>query len=184
MGCRCDLPWLPKVDEAYIAEMIGGRWRPAWEEAKQNPDFTGTFGTEIITAIEDAAVHIVKDMEPVIADTATFTMIHNDLNPGNVLVHDNREVYFIDWEEARYGSLFMDIPLRCGNRKQAEDYRGYLGFFGCEIPQARFAKLYSIASRYLGLRFMGWNLREWQHNEQARHGLIKYMEMVTYPLFG
>ncbi|CAH1215514.1 hypothetical protein PAECIP111892_04104 [Paenibacillus auburnensis] len=183
LGCTCDLPWLPKVDEDYIAKSINEWWRPSWERAKENPVFAETFGTEIISRIEDIAGRIVEDMAPVIHDESTYTMIHNDLNPGNVLVKGNDEVYFIDWEEARYGSLFMDIPMRCGTLQQAEDYRRYLGFFGCDIPDQHFAKLFPIASRYLGLRFMGWNLGVWQQNEQAKSGLIKYMDMVTHPLF-
>jgi hypothetical protein len=183
LGCKCDLPWLPQVDEAYLAKGINEWWRPSWERAKDNPVFAETFGTEIVTKIEDIASRIVEDMAPVIQDASTYTMIHNDLNPGNVLVHNNEEVYFIDWEEARYGSLFMDIPMRCGSLQQAEDYRRYLSLFGCDIPEQQFARLFPVASRYLGLRFMCWNLGVWQENEQARNGLIKYMEMVTYPLF-
>ncbi|MNC08276.1 Phosphotransferase enzyme family protein [compost metagenome] len=183
MGCKCDLPWLPKVDEAYIAEMISEQWRPSWEYAKGNPAFAGTFGNGIISSIEDIAGRIVEDMAPVIHDESTYTMIHNDLNPGNVLVKGNDEVYFIDWEEARYGSLFMDIPMRCGSLQQAEDYRRYLGSLGCCIPDQDFTGLFSVASRYLGLRFMCWNLGVWQQNEQARNGLVKYMEMVTRPIF-
>jgi hypothetical protein len=183
MGCKCDLPWLPQVDEAYIAKCINEWWRPSWECAKESRVFAETFGTEIISKIEDIAGRIEEDMAPVIHDASTYTMIHNDLNPGNVLVHNNEEIYFIDWEEAQYGSLFMDIPMRCGSLQQAEDYRKYLGFFGCDIPEQHFAKLFPVASRYLGLRFMCWNLGVWQQNEQARSGLIKYMEMVTYPLY-
>ncbi|MNY75567.1 hypothetical protein D3C86_2148790 [compost metagenome] len=73
--------------------------------------------------------------------------------------------------------------MRCGSLQQAEDYRRYLGSLGCCIPDQDFTGLFSVASRYLGLRFMCWNLGEWQKNEQARNGLVKYMEMVTRPIF-
>lgn len=183
MGCINDLPWLPKVDEAYIAGMINDYWSVSWEYAKGNPAFAGTFGVDVISAIEAAAGSIVHEMAPVIQDASTYTMIHNDLNPGNVLVHNNEDVYFIDWEEARYGSLFMDIPMRCGSLQQAQAYRACLGNIGLDIPEPHFAKLFTVASRYQGLRFMCWNLGVWEHNEQAKTDLIKYMKMVTQPLF-
>ncbi|WP_042197643.1 phosphotransferase [Paenibacillus camerounensis] len=183
LGCICDLPWLPRVDEAYLAEVINTSWRISWEHARQNAAFTDTFGRETLSAIEEIAGRIVEDMMPVVCAAHTFTMIHNDLNPGNVLVKDNRDVYFIDWEEARYGSLFMDIPMRCGTLQQAEEYRRYLGVLGCDIPQQEFAGLFRTASRYLGLRFMCWNLGVWQENGQARADLVKYMRMVTDPLY-
>ncbi|WP_054938922.1 phosphotransferase [Paenibacillus ihuae] len=183
LGCTCEMPWLPKVDEDYIAKCINEWWRPSWERAKENPVFAETFGTEIISRIEDIAGRIVEDMAPVIHDESTYTMIHNDLNPGNILVKGNDEVYFIDWEEARYGSLFMDIPMRCRNLQQAGDYRRYLESLGCGIADQHFTERFAVASRYLGLRFMCWNLGVWQQNEQARNGLLRYMEMVTRPLF-
>lgn len=183
LGCRGDLPWLPKIDEPYVSRMVEEQWRFSWTHAKDNPAFALTFGADVISEIEKAAGSIVRQLAPVIHDAGTYTMIHNDLNPGNVLVHNNEDVYFIDWEEARYGSLFMDIPMRCVTLEQARAYRTYLGNLGLYIPESRFAELFSIASRYLGLRFMCWNLGVWEHNDQAKTDLLKYMKMVTQPLF-
>lgn len=183
LGCRKDVPWLPVADGKQVAAAIEDWWRPSWEAALANPAFLRTFGAERIAEIEEKAQGIVSAMAPVINDTGTYTLIHNDLNPGNVLVHNNEDVYFIDWEEARYGSLFLDIPMRCGSLQQAWAYRTYLGICGTEIPEAKFARLFPVASRYLGLRYMCWNLGVWEHNEQARTDLMKYMKMVTNPLF-
>lgn len=184
LGCRCDLPWLPQVNEAYLSEVIHTSWSVSWKYARQNPAFAEAFGPETLSAIEGIAGRVVQDMIPVIHDTDTYTMIHNDLNPGNVLVKDDAEICYIDWEEARYGSLFLDIPMRCGTLQQAEDYRRHLGRLGCEIPQQHYAMLFRAASRFLGLRFMCWNLGVWQQNGQARADLAKYMKMVTAPLYG
>ncbi|UQZ34984.1 hypothetical protein C2I18_16520 [Paenibacillus sp. PK3_47] len=183
LGCREEVPWLPVVDEDQIAVAVGHWWKPAWKAAKSHPDFAGTFGAERLAEIESVAEGIVSAMVPVIEDTATYTMIHNDLNPGNVLVHNNEEVYFIDWEEACYGSLFLDIPMRCSSVRQAFAYKKYLNNYGLEIPDAKFAELFAVASRYLGLRYMCWNLGVWEHNERAKADLCKYMDMVTRPLF-
>ncbi|AIQ45197.1 hypothetical protein R70723_04270 [Paenibacillus sp. FSL R7-0273] len=183
LGCRCDLPWLPQVSEAYIAEILNTNWRPSWDSARQNPAFAEAFGLQTLENIEEIAGRIAEDMIPVIYAADTFTMVHNDLNPGNVLVHNNDKIRFIDWEEARYGSLFMDIPMRCRTLEQAEEYRRCLAVLGCDIPQQEYAGLFRAASRYLGLRFMCWNLGVWQANEQARADLVNYMRMVTDPLY-
>ncbi|MCQ6561233.1 phosphotransferase [Paenibacillus mendelii] len=178
MGNQTALPWLSRVDQAHISKMLNERWRPSWEAAKENKAFIEEYGVHLIAEIEDAAHHIVHDIGVVIQDESTYTLIHNDLNPGNVLVHHNEDVYFIDWEEARYGSLFFDIPLRCSSLKLANEYRDQLGI---EIPQSRYEPLFSIASRYLGLRYMSWNLGAWQHNQQAKDDLKRYIEMVVSP---
>ncbi|UVI29447.1 phosphotransferase family protein [Paenibacillus spongiae] len=183
IGKEAALPWLPRVDQAHISEMLNTRWKPSWEAAKDNQAFIEEFGAYTVSAIEETAHHIVKDIEAVIQDERTYTLIHNDLNPGNVLVHRNEEVYFIDWEEARYGSLFFDIPLRCSSLKLANDYRDLLCSLGIEIPQTRYEQLFAIASRYLGIRYMSWNLSAWQHNQQAKNDLKKYIGMVIDPLF-
>lgn len=183
MGFKEELSWVPSVDRTHIIEMINRRWKPSWEAPKENTAFIEEFGSHIISKIEDVANSIVNEISAVIDEESTHTLIHNDLNPGNVLVHNNEDVYFIDWEEARYGSLFFDIPLRCSNLKQIRDYRDFLGPLGIEIPQARFEELFSIASRYLGVRYMSWNLSVWHHNQQAKDGLKKYIGMVTNPLF-
>ncbi|MGE7094481.1 phosphotransferase [Lysinibacillus sp. NPDC048646] len=48
-------------------------------------------------------------MEVILNDESSHTFIHNDPNPGNVLVHNNDDIFFIDWHEARYELLFLDI---------------------------------------------------------------------------
>lgn len=95
------------------------------------------------------------------------------------MVHNNTDVFFIDWKEARYGSLFLDIPLRFHTSEQIEEYRELLDAKGIEIPDRHFNQLYCIASRYLGLRYMSWNLGAWTSNSHAKEGLKKYLDMVV-----
>ncbi len=47
------------------------------------------------------------------------------------------------------------------------------------IPDHRFYQLYEIASRYLGLRYMSWNLGAWTSNQHAEDDLRKYIDMVV-----
>lgn len=112
--------------------MIYGRWKPAWEEAKNNEQFIETFG-EYIPEVEAISNSITSDIEVVLNDESSPTLIHNDLNSGNVFVHNNDDVFFIDWEEARYGSFFLDIPLRFEFNK-AREYREVLASLGLEPP--------------------------------------------------
>ncbi|PIH58605.1 phosphotransferase family protein [Paenibacillus sp. LK1] len=183
MGLKKEMPWIPTVDRNHIIGMMENRWRPSWNAAIENPAFIAEFGLPIISEIEALASTIVDDLEVLIRDEHMHTMIHNDLNPGNVLVHNNEDVYFIDWEEARYGSLFFDIPLRCSHMRQVDIYREALSSHGYDIPQDQFEKYFSRASRYLGIRYMSWNLGVWEQHSYAKDDLKKYMKMVTQPLF-
>lgn len=176
-GSRGELSWLPFANYDHIKQMIYGRWKPVWEEAKHNEQFMETFG-QYIPEVEAVSGSIVNDIEVVLNDERSHTLIHNDLNPGNVLVHNNDDVFFIDWEEARYGSFFLDIPLRF-EWKQARAYQDVLASLGLETPADRFEQLYAVASRYLGLRFMTWNLGAWTNNSSAKEGLQKYLNMAT-----
>lgn len=183
MGSKKELPWIPTVDRNHIIDMMENRWRPSWNTAIESPAFIEEFGLPIISDIEAVASSIVDDLEVLIKDEHMHTMLHNDLNPGNVLVHNNENVYFIDWEEARYGSLFFDIPLRCSHLKQVVIYREALSSHGYDIPQEQFEKYFSLASRYLGIRYMSWSLGIWEQHSHAKDDLKKYMKMVTQPLF-
>lgn len=177
-GQRKELSWLPEVDSFHIEKMLYERWKPQWQAAKGNEQFRATFG-EYIPLVEAVANTISEDIQYVIKDDSSQTLIHNDLNPGNVLVHNNTDVFFIDWEEARYGSLFLDIPLRCGTSEQIEEYRGLLAANTMEFADNHFNQMYTIASRYLGLRYMSWNLGAWTNNSHAKDDLKKYLDMVV-----
>lgn len=136
-----------------------------------------TFGT-YFSEIDAVSGKIVDELEAVWKDETTHTLIHNDLNPGNVLVHNNDDVMFIDWEEARFGSLFLDIPMRV-DRSQAGEYREVLASLGWELPADTFEQRYRAASRYLGLRYMTWSLGAWLKDPGNEAGLRRYLDMVV-----
>ncbi|MFC7680150.1 phosphotransferase [Paenibacillus sp. GCM10028914] len=177
-GHENDLTWLPRVDRDHIEAMINIRWKPQWQAAIKNEQFLDIFG-DYIPSVEAAAATIFQDIVDVMIDENSYTLIHNDLNPGNVLVHNNSDVFFIDWEDARYGSLFFDIPLRCSTPEQIESYRVLLAARGLEFSDHRFYHLYTTAARYLGLRYMSWNLGTWASDSKAKEDLRKYLNMVV-----
>ncbi|WP_187355497.1 aminoglycoside phosphotransferase family protein [Paenibacillus tengchongensis] len=176
-GLHSELAWLPVVDRKHMEEVVERRWRPFWEEAKRNEAFIGAYGS-YIPEIDAAARSIVDDMQPVVNEVSSHTLIHNDLNPGNVLVHSNQEVMFIDWEEARYGPLFLDIPMRL-NPEQADEYRDVLGSHGIVLPAERFRLMYATAARYLGIRYMTWCLGAWTRDAYAKNMLERYLQMAA-----
>ena len=96
---------------------------------------------------------IVEDMTSLLKDAQTQTLIHTDINPSNVLVQDGKP-YFIDWQTAMWGPLYLDLPHHHCTLAQAELYRRALAARGSTIPVDRFAEQYRVAARYIGLRYM------------------------------
>ncbi|SEU01846.1 phosphotransferase [Paenibacillus sp. NFR01] len=185
LGCLQDLPWLPKADLTYIAGTVEQGWREAWEAAHREPDFAGRmtrYGEETLARVEDAAEGIAAEMAACLAAVDTYTMIHHSLNPEGVLTDDQGEVYFADWEDARYGSLFLDLPLHCSGLKDALAYRNYLSVFGFEIPEERFIALYGAATRYAGLRLLGEHLGRGRQDAYTEANVFRALQMVLRPV--
>lgn len=145
-GLRKELSWLPEVDSLHIEKIIYERWKPQWLAAKENEQFIDVFG-EYIPLVEAVANTIIEDIDCVINDEKSHTLIHND--------------------------------LRCCTAEQIEEYRELLAAKSIEFPNEYFNQMYAIASRYLGLRSMSWNLGAWTSNSQAKDDLKKYLDMVV-----
>ncbi|MBP1993024.1 phosphotransferase family protein [Paenibacillus eucommiae] len=177
-GLKDDLAWLPVADRVYIIKMLDERWKPFWDKALENEQFLETFAA-YIPEIKAVAALIIDDMEIVINDESSHTLIHTDMHPGNVLVGSNDDLYFIDWEEAHYGSFYFDIPLRFNTYEKAEKYRQELVLQGIEIQQNYFAERYKVASRYIGLRYMAWTLGSWENNHHSLESLQSYINMIV-----
>jgi aminoglycoside/choline kinase family phosphotransferase len=172
------LAWLPKVDRGYLEEMLFQRtWRPAWEQALANPGFVETF-RGAIPRIEVAAATIVDDMTSLLGDAQAQTLIHADINPSNVLVQQGTP-YFIDWQTAMWGPLYLDLPHHHCTLTQAELYRSALAARGYAIPPDQFAAHYRVAARYIGLRYMWWTLEYWLSDPTQTAWVQHYIGLVT-----
>jgi|GEM_PF-833767 len=172
------LAWLPKLDHGYLAEMLFQRtWRPAWEQALTNPAFVETFGSAI-PRVEAAAATIVEDMTSLLDDVQAQTLIHADINPSNVLVQQGIP-YFIDWQTAVWGPLYLDLPHHHCTLAQAEHYRRALAAHGYAIPPDAFAAHYRVAARYIGLRYMWWTLEYWLSDPTQTAWVQHYIGLVT-----
>jgi len=172
------LAWVPRADRAYIVDAIMETyWQPAWSRALADPAFARQFAP-YIAAVEDAAVRIADEMEALDRDEAGRTLIHGDINPSNVLLHAGVP-YFIDWQAARYGSFYLDLPHHLHTRELAESYRTARATLGDAIPAAEFAARFRVAARYIGLRYMWWTLAEWQDDHTATAWVYHYLTMVV-----
>src|SRR5262245_44388762 len=154
------LAWLPKVDHTYLEDMLFQRaWRPAWERTLTSRAFVETFSSAI-PRVEAAAATIVEDMAGLLQDAQAQTLIHTDINPSNVLVQEGTP-YCYDWQTARWGRFYLDLPHHHCTLAQAELYRRVLAARGYIIPSDAFAAQYRVAARYIGLRYMWWTLEYW-----------------------
>ncbi|MDQ2744863.1 MAG: aminoglycoside phosphotransferase family protein [Chloroflexota bacterium] len=152
-GRADDLAWLPRADRAYIAGAIMETYgQPAWSQALADPAFERQFAP-YIAAVEDAAARIADEMDALDHNDAARTLIHGDINPSNVLLHAGMP-YFIDWQAARYGSFYLDLPHQLHTRDLAESYRAARAALGDEIPADEFGACLRVAAQYIGLRYM------------------------------
>jgi len=172
------LGWLPFADRRYIEVILKERWKPYWDKALMNSEFVDSFKT-YIPEIEVISSKIIDDMERVLMDESSHTLIHTDLHPGNVLAQNTNKVYMIDWDEAHYGSFYLDIPIQFGMPEEAEVYWGKLFNNGIEIPHKVYMERFRIASRYTGLRYMAWTLGAWADDHNNTEYLYRYLNMVV-----
>ena len=160
-GHEADLPWLPRADRAYYARMIEQvAWRPHWEQAIADPAFRAAFAAEL-PRVAAAAAHIVDEMAALAAEGDALTLVHTDINPSNVLWHDDA-VYFVDWQVAHYGPAYLDVPHHFPTPALAEHYRAALAVQGIVIPPAAFHARWRTAARYTALRYMWWTFDAWR----------------------
>jgi hypothetical protein len=71
-----------------------------------------------------------------------------------VLVQEGKS-YFIDWQTAMWGPLYLDLPHHHCTLAQAELYRRALAARGDAIPSDAFAARYRVAARYIGYAICG-----------------------------
>ncbi len=67
---------------------------------------------------------------------------------------------FIDWEQAAYGTLYLDLP-NYFLVETALAYRDALAAHGHAIPVPEFLERYHEVGRYMGLRYLGAALALW-----------------------
>jgi thiamine kinase-like enzyme len=176
LGRSPELAWLPRTDRAYFADVIERWWRPHWLKAWEDRDFRNDFGP-FMAPVEEAAERLVGERVALADQGEALTLIHGDINPSNVLVHDGRP-YYIDWQVAQYGLLYLDLPHHFCTLRQAEHYRRALAERGVEIPASEFVARYRAAARCIGFRYMWWTLENWQADHRETAWVMHYIHLV------
>ena len=171
-GGRCVPNTALVLDVLRRVEAAGATWAPrargiddGYEVLSWLDGDTPTDATEIDL---DALVRMVRELHDLTAPLAAGfvdgaeCLIHDDLQPRNVVVRDGRPVGLIDWEQARPGRRIEDVadlcwsfvepvpgsdPVEIGRR-----WRGVLDTYGLDDPADRAAIVPTALARMAGVR--------------------------------
>lgn len=158
-----ELSWLPKVDWNFLNKSLDKWWRGPWHKAMQIPEFRRTFASHI-PRVESAAEKMLVEVASLNQDFRNLTLIHNDLCPANVLITPEKQVYFLDWQEARYGSFYMDLPPHMPTFESTAPYRRALVREGVSVSLTEFKDKYRVACHYVGFANLWSALSAWKRN--------------------
>lgn len=172
LGRRDNLLWLPPADPTFFAErIIDACWRRAWRYVLSGEGYIDWYGrwheprapdpfwqqfAEYDRPLEEAAARFLRDMTTLWQQGDILTLLHADFHSDNVRADDGR-IYVIDWEQACYGPLYIDLP-NYFTREESLLYRDALAVLGCDIPADTFLAHYDAASRYIGFKYFGFGV--------------------------
>ena len=177
LGRRDELAWLPLTSRAYFYGMIERQFfRPNWERAKADPTFVARFGDHI-DEVDHVATHIVDDMVAIHDEENSLTLVHTDVNPGNVRLLGGKP-YVIDWGTAHYGAFYIDIPHHFDTVERALIHHAALARRGIAIPEREYVERFRVAARYTGLRYIWWTLDGWQTDRSLDTWVGHYLRMI------
>jgi hypothetical protein len=160
--------WLPQAGEDYLGRLWLRAWREQWETNLAQPDFAAEFGP-YTSRLEAAMERFMDTLKALAAEGTTLTLLNVDLIHDHIRLWQG-EACFIDWEQAAYGTLYLDLPNHF-TVETALVYRDALARRGYEIPEVEFLEHYHEIGRYMGLRYLGYSLWVWaQGEEQRRQG--------------
>ncbi len=158
-GRRDGLGWLPPADHAYMENVILADWRAQLQQAMRYPAFVAEYDA-LVPEMERAATSFLADMDALWADDDVLTLIHADMQDAHVIPHTGH-AYVVDWGQARYGSLYLDLP-NYFTPDEALLYRDALAERGHAIPTDLFLQRYHQATRYPGFKYIGFVLHTWR----------------------
>jgi hypothetical protein len=193
---RQELSWLPRADaDFYAGWLIHNCWRDPWQRVLSNDDpFTDAFGNQWPAAepgadfaaefagysqpLEEAAARFLDAMTFLWNEGDSLTILHGDFHDDHVRTLNGRE-YIIDWGDARFGSLYVDLP-NYFSRQDALLYRDALAELGHDIPAEQFLARYDAVRPYPGFKYFGIGLWNWRYGNplhQAKH-VYHFMKMI------
>ncbi|MGN6701229.1 MAG: phosphotransferase [Thermomicrobiales bacterium] len=195
LGRGADLAWLPRADPAFFADRLIDRcWRKPWRHAltgagyrtwggsyqapvAPDPTFQATFASDT-AVLEDAAARFLQAMTALWERGDALALIHADFHGEHVRAHNGR-ASIIDWGQAHYGPLYVDLP-NYFSREEALLYRDALAELGHDIPRDEFLAGYDDADPYPGFKYFGIGLWQWRTGNppQQRASVQYWIDMV------
>jgi len=170
LGRAPELTWLPRADHAYVEGYILADYRAQLARAKGRPTFAAQLG-EVARQMEEAIAPFLAAMDWLWREEGSLTLIHADMMDDHILVHDGRP-YIIDWDQARYGSFYLDLP-NYFTPDGVLSYRNALAELGLDIPAEEFMRRYREAGRYAGFKYIGFLLSLWSAGQlDSLHGSL------------
>jgi aminoglycoside phosphotransferase (APT) family kinase protein len=157
---RCP-DWLPRVEANPRQELYLDAWSREWAKNMANDeDFAATYGHHT-DALHSSQSHLLGVIDDLCAEGSLCTLINSDLTPAHIRVGPDGGAVFIDWEQACYGPLFIDL-VNYFTAETGGVYRQALADMGVQVEEQRFAELFSECGRWMGLRYLEVGLWAWQ----------------------
>ncbi len=198
LGRDAVLRWLPRADPTFLADwLIDACWRRGWQSVlagqghidaygrhfgppKPGADFAAEFAA-YTQPLEDAAARFLRAMTALWTAGDALTLIHGDLHGEHIRTQGQR-AYVIDWGQARYGPLYLDLP-NSFSRTDAPRYREALAALGHTIPPDVFLARYDAARAYVGFKYFGIGLWQWCYGDppHRRRPVQYWIDLALQP---
>ncbi len=112
--------------------------------------------------LDDLLSRLLTFLHQLNIDDTSLTLINTDLIPNDIRSIDGHPV-FIDWDQAAFGSFYLDLPNYFSVEK-ALCYRDALAQLGLDIHSALFMERFHEIGRYMGLRYLEVGLQAWRRH--------------------
>jgi hypothetical protein len=163
---RCRPPaWLPHTARDFHDQLWLRAWREKWRANLAQPAFAAEFG-RYTQRLQAADEQLLRDLAALTAEATSLTLLNVDLIPDHIRLWRGRAC-FIDWEQSSYGTLYLDLP-NAFNVETALAYRDALARHGHAIPETEFFERFHAVSPYMGLRYLGYSLWQWEQGGAER----------------
>jgi aminoglycoside phosphotransferase (APT) family kinase protein len=161
------IDWLPKAADDFPGRLWLQEWHVQWAANMAQPEFADEFG-QYGPALAAADERLLRDLDALANEGSSLTVLNVDLIPDHIRLWQG-SVRFIDWEQAAYGPLYLDLP-NAFNVETVLAYHDALARHGHAIPVMDFLERFHAISPYMGLRYLGFSLWQWAQGgaERAR----------------
>ena len=158
LGRRPD--WLPALPSSRpLKAVFAEEWIDLFAELMaSNATFRATYGAQA-GELEASWRGFQAAVHQELRQGRHLTLISTDMTPSHWRQLSGRPV-FIDWEQARFGPLYLDLPNMFDHTTVRHYYAALLGC-GISVPRDEFADSFTSLSRYLGFRYLSVGLEFW-----------------------